>query len=367
MSRLGVDEIDFKLWVCGTERTTRWISYNDETPDLDVGDAEALVWYYPVGYYYAVYFEHEGRFYLFKVILEHRTNRKMRVFWGEEIRVRLTRQVIKVPVLVSANVVAGRAKDAFVAEGHVDYSRVYEYNRPGDAFKVRLRLLHKTHLPAEPAPDSGAATPTLACPEVLDADQPGSAAAPVARPTPGDDPELEALLGREQPWTRVRMVISGGQTGVDYAALSAAQSLGIATGGLAPHEFRTRPQLATFNLEFLKPCASLKRALVCRSRANVDRADATLILQRTGSETPGTMGTIGYCRTGKWGAPSAQRATPDAAPYRPHLVIDPSIRTDWDRARRWLRSNEVRLLNVAGSRDPTRQAEARAALKHILV
>lgn len=85
-------------------------------------------------------------------------------------------------------------------------------------------------------------------------------------------------------------VISGGQTGVDIAALRVAQCLGLRTGGLAPKGWKTtagaRPQLrTTFKLE------EGVGGYSDRTRRNVERAHATLILAND-FESAGTKLTI---------------------------------------------------------------------------
>lgn len=85
-------------------------------------------------------------------------------------------------------------------------------------------------------------------------------------------------------------VISGGQTGVDVAALRVAQCLGLRTGGLAPRGWKTtagpRPQLrTTFKLE--EGVGGYRD----RTRRNVEAAHATLILAND-FESSGTLLTI---------------------------------------------------------------------------
>lgn len=87
-------------------------------------------------------------------------------------------------------------------------------------------------------------------------------------------------------------VISGGQTGVDQAALRAAQQCYIPTGGTAPQGWKTedgpRPTLAAMGLiECSEP------GYVARTIQNVKDADATLIIapvrMGTGSQLTHTM------------------------------------------------------------------------------
>jgi hypothetical protein len=73
-------------------------------------------------------------------------------------------------------------------------------------------------------------------------------------------------------------IISGGQTGVDIAALRAARSAGIATGGWCPKNWMTElgPQP-----ERLKPfglCEHMSAKYPPRTGANVEDGDCTLII-----------------------------------------------------------------------------------------
>jgi len=83
-------------------------------------------------------------------------------------------------------------------------------------------------------------------------------------------------------------VISGGQTGVDRAALEAARNLDLDTGGWAPKLWRTEngpdPSLASFGL---KQTATSNYTV--RTRKNVCDADATVIIRRAGVASPGSI------------------------------------------------------------------------------
>jgi hypothetical protein len=88
-------------------------------------------------------------------------------------------------------------------------------------------------------------------------------------------------------------VISGGQTGVDLAALRAAQCLGYKTGGYAPKGFKTQVgrQLG------LGPNFGLiehQGGYSARTRANVEQADATLVIAAD-IQSAGTALTIAAC------------------------------------------------------------------------
>jgi hypothetical protein len=78
-------------------------------------------------------------------------------------------------------------------------------------------------------------------------------------------------------------IISGGQTGVDQAALRAAQACGIPTGGWAPKGWRTEDGPALWLADFgLQEHASADYP--DRTRANVGDASLTLILISRESE-----------------------------------------------------------------------------------
>lgn len=150
-----------------------------------------------------------------------------------------------------------------------------------------------------------------------------------------------------QPGYVLTKVISGGQTGADEAALMAAKILGIATGGTVPAGWLsepTRPTLREYGLVEMQPMR-LSQALVRRSCINVDEADATLVFRQQPS--PGTDGTIRYATTGRWRTHNSPLAGYVAKPL---LVINRLGKPEVDRVKHWLRTNNIRVLNVAGHR-----------------
>ena len=141
-------------------------------------------------------------------------------------------------------------------------------------------------------------------------------------------------------------IISGGQTGADRTALEVARELGIATGGTAPHGWKTEdgaaPDLADFGL---KESPFLGYRL--RTRANVRDSDVTIWFGTTGS--PGHTATYRACRD--FGKPFVENLTVDS------LVL-------W--LARWL----PRCINVAGNRRSTNPAvvtQVRDVLKPALL
>lgn len=143
-------------------------------------------------------------------------------------------------------------------------------------------------------------------------------------------------------------VVSGGQAGVDRAALDAARACGLACGGWCPSGRRAEdgpidpgyPLRETPGEDYAE-----------RTEWNVRDSDATLVLVR-GRPSGGTAFTIEVAR--RLG--------------RPLLVLD--LRDDPDpvAARRWLEQEQVAVLNVAGPRESQNlgiAAEARAFLERL--
>lgn len=134
----------------------------------------------------------------------------------------------------------------------------------------------------------------------------------------------------ESSGPHVVKVISGGQTGVDRAALDAALDMGFACGGWCPRgrlaEDGTIPSRYPMREA---PSANYPE----RTTLNVRDADGTLILA-WGTPTDGTALTIHLAETME----------------KPCLVLDLVESPDPERAREWVRSHSIRILNVAGPR-----------------
>jgi hypothetical protein len=136
-------------------------------------------------------------------------------------------------------------------------------------------------------------------------------------------------------------VVSGGQTGVDRAALDAARALGMPCGGWCPRGRRAED--GPIGPDYpLRETPSEDYAQ--RTEWNVRDSDGTLVLLR-GRPSPGTALTIERAR--RLG--------------RPVLVLDPG--DDAATARDWIEDEAIGVLNVAGpreSQDPGIGAAARA-------
>jgi hypothetical protein len=153
--------------------------------------------------------------------------------------------------------------------------------------------------------------------------------------------------------TMLKRIISGGQTGVDRAALDAAIRMGIPHGGWIPKGRLTEagPLPETYKLNEMP-----NNSYAERTEKNVIDADGTLIISR-GAPTGGTD----YTR--KMALQHGKQL----------LHIDLTLhRNPFDAASlvsSWLKINKIETLNVAGpraSKDPDVYGAALALLTHIL-
>lgn len=144
-------------------------------------------------------------------------------------------------------------------------------------------------------------------------------------------------------------IVSGGQTGVDRAALDAAMAAGLAVGGWCPAGRRALDGVIPARYPLRETPSSRYEQ---RTEWNVRDADATLILTR-GEPSGGTRLTAEL-----------------AARYgRPLLLVDLGDAPPLSRILGWLEENAVRVLNVAGPREegaPGIGAQAEEYLKRLL-
>ena len=137
-------------------------------------------------------------------------------------------------------------------------------------------------------------------------------------------------------------IVSGGQTGVDRAALDAALALGLPCGGWCPKGRRAEDGAIP---ERYPVAETESEAYEERTRLNVGDADATMILV-SGPLSGGTGLT----------AETAE------AEGKPCLVADPLTSSpDPQAVADWLAENRVRVLNVAGPRESTQPGIYQAA------
>jgi len=151
----------------------------------------------------------------------------------------------------------------------------------------------------------------------------------------------------------LQKVVSGGQTGVDRAALDAARSAGCLSGGWVPRgraaEDGRIPDVYTGLVETSSPDPAQ------RTRLNVRDSDATLIL----------------CHGALLGGTALTEATARHL-HRPCLCIDLAVvpaAAAAQRVRLWLAETGAEVLNVAGPRaseDGSAYADALAVLGAVL-
>ncbi|MCA8992484.1 MAG: putative molybdenum carrier protein [Planctomycetaceae bacterium] len=133
---------------------------------------------------------------------------------------------------------------------------------------------------------------------------------------------------------RLPMIVSGGQTGVDRAALDAALAHGLECGGWCP-----KGRLAEDGqISSRYPLREASSAIYAqRTRLNVRDSSATLILT-WGEPTGGTALTIRFAEQYK----------------RPCLVIDlarNSGKSSLQQVVKWIKTEAITTLNVAGPRE----------------
>jgi hypothetical protein len=133
----------------------------------------------------------------------------------------------------------------------------------------------------------------------------------------------------------VAKLVSGGQTGVDSAALDAALELGIACGGWCPRGRRSEagPIPDAYGLT-----ETPSDVVAQRTEWNARDSDGTLVIVE-GPTVGGTTLTVEM----------AERYA------KPYLILDLLRPQDdaRDVVRAWLAKNNIRVLNVAGPREST--------------
>lgn len=146
--------------------------------------------------------------------------------------------------------------------------------------------------------------------------------------------------------TALSKIISGGQTGVDRAALDAAMELGIPCGGWCPRGRRSEDGAIPDNYPLQETGALSYNK---RTKLNIHDSDGTLILNR-GELDGGTAYTVVLAeKIGK-----------------PHLIVDLE-KADPQEVRKWFTEKDIRVLNVAGPREGKRPGIYQQALLFLQV
>ena len=153
--------------------------------------------------------------------------------------------------------------------------------------------------------------------------------------------------------TKLQKIISGGQTGADRAALDAAIESGCKTGGFVPKGRWAEDGAISSKYKRLTETDSDDPAE--RTRLNVIHSDATLIFSH-GKLAGGSMLTWRIARNER----------------KPCLHIDLNKNSDSaavDKIVLWMRTTEIRELNVAGpraSKDPGIYTAVKSVLTEVL-
>lgn len=146
----------------------------------------------------------------------------------------------------------------------------------------------------------------------------------------------------------LKRVISGGQTGADFAGLEIAKSLGFETGGTMPFGWKTldgcKPEYKT-----LYGCVMDKSSsYVPRTRKNVKDSDGTIRLAFN-FQSKGEICTLKAIQSYK----------------KPHIDVDLSNPRPVSDVLQWLSDNQIETLNVAGNAEQTSPGTYDAASRYL--
>jgi len=145
----------------------------------------------------------------------------------------------------------------------------------------------------------------------------------------------------------LQKIISGGQTGVDRAALDVGLEFGIPVGGYCPKGRRSEDGTIPDQYPLVETNTSNYGV---RTEKNVVESDGTLILN-VGQPSSGTAYTIKMAKRHK----------------KPFLVVQLDQETNSETVLHWLVTNKIRVLNVAGPRESKIPGIHKQALKFLRV
>jgi len=145
----------------------------------------------------------------------------------------------------------------------------------------------------------------------------------------------------------ITKIISGGQTGVDQAALDAAIALGIKHGGWCPkNRLNEKGRIPKFyNLK--ETSSTLYQQ---RTSLNIKQADSTLIIIKDGKWGKGTELTKDLCEIYS----------------KKYLIIDKFNRANQIKFINWINETNPNVLNIAGNRESTSPGIYNETVKFLL-
>ena len=136
----------------------------------------------------------------------------------------------------------------------------------------------------------------------------------------------------------LRKIISGGQTGVDRAALDSALDLNFPSGGWCPKGRRAEDGVIDKKYPL---CETSGPEYAQRTESNVQNSDGTLIIT-PGTDPPGPLS----------GGTALTRQLADQH-HKPCLIIDPDDPNATPVILAWLEKHALTTLNIAGPREST--------------
>jgi hypothetical protein len=138
-------------------------------------------------------------------------------------------------------------------------------------------------------------------------------------------------------------VVSGGQTGVDRAALDAAMELGFEVGGWCPRDRRSEDGAVPTKYPLRETAA---RSYAVRTEWNVRDSDGTLILVLN-EISSGTRLTVDAAKSHGKPLKIEHLAAPKSSGL---LNVDESPSEKVESVVEWIQREEIRVLNIAGPR-----------------
>lgn len=129
------------------------------------------------------------------------------------------------------------------------------------------------------------------------------------------------------PYYQLERIISGGQTGIDQLGLEIARSLSIPTGGVAPKGYMTEEGPNSQLKDDYGLSEHTSASYPPRTKSNVQQSDGTVLF---GELTGGTKLTLDACQR-------------ESKPY----IVNPTA----EQLRAWLTEHQIKVLNIAGSKE----------------